>query len=150
MGAREIAATTVGRNALTAGFICHVAAILVGMMTASGADSFFKMVYPASWVLMTAGAYAELRFRSGRPLNTWRFYVAAMASVFPLLGPLAVFGLIYTCPEDGREGQAGLSGFVSALFRLRANVLLLFGLIMLLFLLFAVVTGVNDPYFRRK
>jgi len=99
---------------------------------------------------MTIGAYAELRLRSGRPLKSWRFYSAAMASVFPLLGPPAVFGLIYTCPEESREGQAGLSGFVAALFRLRANLLLLFGLIMILFLLFAVVTGTNDPYFRRK
>ncbi|HOH57623.1 MAG TPA: hypothetical protein PLZ82_07675 [Smithellaceae bacterium] len=150
MQAREMAATSVGRNALTAGLLCHAAAILVGMMTASGADVFFKIVYPFSWVLMTLGAYAELRLRSGRPLKSWRFYGAAMASVFPLLGPPAVFGLIYTCPEEGREGQAGLSGFVAALLRLRANLLLLFGLSMLLFLLFAVVTGADDPYFRRK
>ena len=150
MIAREIAAASVGRNALTVGFICHVAALLVGMMTLSGADAFFKLVYPASWILMTAGAFAELRHRSASPLKTCRFYVAATASVFPLLGPLAVFGLIYTCPENGREGQAGLSGFVSPIFRLRADLLLLFSLIMILFLLFAVVTGTNDPYFRRK
>ncbi|MBP9532070.1 MAG: hypothetical protein KBE72_07140, partial [Syntrophaceae bacterium] len=66
MQAREMAATSVGRNALTAGLLCHAAAILVGMMTASGADVFFKIVYPFSWVLMTLGAYAELRLRSGR------------------------------------------------------------------------------------
>ena len=81
MPAREIATTVFGRNALTAGFICHAAALLAGMTTSSGADVFFKMIYPASWVLMTAGAYAEMRRRGGRPLNSWRFYAAATASV---------------------------------------------------------------------
>ena len=150
MPAREIATTVFGRNALSAGCICHAAALLAGMTTSSGADVFFKMIYPASWILMTAGAYAEIRRRGGRPLNAWRFYAAAMASVFPLLGPLAVFCLIYTCPEEGREGQGDLSGFIPALGRMRGNLLAVFVLILLLFLFYAFIHSRHDPYFQKN
>lgn len=150
MPAREIATTVFGRNALTAGCICHAAALLAGMTTSSGADVFFKMIYPASWVLMTAGAYAEMRRRGGRPLNSWRFYAAATASVFPLLGPPLVLGLIYTFAQIGREGQGDLSGFMPALGRMRGNLLTVFALILLLFLFFAFIHSRHDPYFQKN
>jgi len=103
---REIAYTSFGGNALAAGLICHFAAILAGMMTASGADLFFKIVYPASWGLLIAGSYVELRHRGVRPLNAWRFYLIVMAVVFPLLGLLVVLGLIYSFPETAEKGGA--------------------------------------------
>lgn len=146
---REIAYTSFGRNVLVAGLICHLAAILAGMMTASGTDLFFKIVYPVSWGLLIAGSYAELRHRGGRPLNAWRFYLIVMAAVFPLLGPLVILGLIYSFPESGGEGQGNLSGLFSAILKLRASVLMVFVWIMLLFLLFAVISSRNDPYFQK-
>lgn len=119
------------------------------MMSASGTDLFFKIVYPVSWGLLIAGAYAELRHRGGRPLKSWRFYLVVMAAVFPLLGLLVVLGLIYSFPESGREGPGNLSGLFSAILKLRANVLMVFLWIMLLLLLFAVISSRNDLYFKK-
>lgn len=150
MPAREIATTVFGRNVLTAGWICHVAALLAGMTTASGADLFFKVVYPVSWGFLIAGAYVEMRRRGGSPLNTWRFYAAAMASVFPLLGPPLVLGLIYTFAQSSREGQGDLSGFIPALGRMRGNLLTVFVLILVLFIFFAFIHGRRDPYFQKN
>lgn len=150
MPAREIAYTAFGRNALTAGCICHAAALLAGMTTASGTDSFFEVVYPVSWGFLITGAYVEMLRRGGRPLNTWRFYAAAMASVFPLLGPLLVLGLIYTFAQSGRDEQGDLSGFIPAIGRMRGNLLAVFVLMLLLFLFFAFIHSRHDPYFQKN
>lgn len=147
---REIAHTAFGRNILVAGLICHLAAILAGMMTASGADFFFKIVYPFSWLLLIAGAFAEIRQRGGRPLNTWRFYIAVMAAVFPVLGPLIVLALIYSFPEGGTDGQGNLSGLFPAIFRLRANILVIFLLMVLLLVLFVFTNSQDDPYYKKR
>ncbi len=146
----EIAYTPFGRNVLVAGLIVHVAAILVGMMSAAGADMFFKVVYPFSCLALIAGAYVELRHRGGRPLNAWRFYLIAMAAVFPVLGPLIVLCMIYSFPQGETEAQGNLSGLFPAMLKLRANVLMVFVLLILLFLLFAVISSKNDPYFKRR
>jgi hypothetical protein len=146
---REIAYTGFGGNALFAGLIFHFASILAGVMSSSGSDVFFKVVYPASWALWIAGGYAELQHRSIRPVAAWRFYLIAAVSVFPVLGPLIVLGLIYSAPEkENRTG--GLTGLFPALLRLRANMLLIFVWILLLFLLFAFLHSSNDPYFKKR
>lgn len=147
---RDIAYTTFGRNALAAGLICHVAAILFGMMSASGADAFFKIIYPSSWMLLASGAYVELRHRGSRPLNTWRFYLILMAAVFPVLGPPVVLGLIYSSPRDGQEAQGNLSGLFPAMRRLRASGWIILVLMILLFLVLAIIHSRNDPYFQRR
>jgi uncharacterized membrane protein YiaA len=147
---QEIAYTTFGKNALVAGLICHVVAILFGMMSASGADAFFKIIYPSSWMLLTSGAYAELRHRGGRPMNTWRFYLIFMAAVFPVLGPPVVLGLIYSFPRDGQEAQGNLSGLFPAMLKLRASGWIILVLVFLLFLVMAILHSKNDPYFRRR
>lgn len=146
----DIAYTPFGRNALFTGLICHVAAILVGMMSAAGADIFFKVVYPFACLAFMAGAYVELRHRGGRPLSAWRFYLIAMASVFPVLGPFIVLCLIYSFPQDGANAHGNLSGLFPAMLKLRANALIVFVLLILLFLLFAVISSKHDPYFKRR
>lgn len=146
---REIAYTSFGRNTLFAGLICHIAAILVGMTSAHGGDVFFKMVYPASWAFLVFAGYAELRHRGSRPLSTRRFYLIAAGSVFPLLGPPVVLALIYSASENGAH-TGDLTGLFSAILRLRANLLWVFILLLLLFLLFALPSMRNDPYFKRR
>jgi hypothetical protein len=146
----EIAYTTFGRNALVAGLTGHVAAILAGMMSASGTDIFFKVVYPFSCLAFMVGAYAELLHRGAHPFSTWRFYLIAMACVFPVLGPLIVFGLIYSFPRDDAKAQGNLAGLFPAILKLRANALMVFVLLIVLFFLFAVISGKNDPYFKRR
>lgn len=147
---RKIADTTFGRNALAAGLICHVAAILFGMMSMSGADAFFKIIYPFSWMLLASGAYVELRHRGGRPLKTWRFYLIFVAAVLPVLGPLIALGLIYSFPRDGRETQGNRAGLFPAMLKLRASGWMILALAFLLFLLLAILHSKNDPYFRRR
>lgn len=146
----EIAYTALGRNALVAGLISQVAAILVAMMTASGAGLFFSIVYLFSCLVFVIGAYAELKTRGCYPLRDWRFYVIAAVTVFPLLGPLIVLGLLYSLRISGQEAPVRLSGLFSATFRLKANALVLFLLIIVLFLLFAVIHSRHDPYFKRR
>ncbi|MBA4389945.1 MAG: hypothetical protein C0399_03305 [Syntrophus sp. (in: bacteria)] len=146
----EIAHTTLGRNALFTGLISHVAAILVSMMPASGAELFFSIVFPFSCLALVIGAYTELKNREYYPLRDWRFYVIAAVTVFPVLGPLIALGLIYRFQKNGQEARVRLSGLFLAIFRLKANALVLFALIIFLFLLFAVIHSRHDPYFKKR
>lgn len=145
----EMARSAFGRNALTAGLICHLAAILAGMLSASGGDAFFKMVYPVSWMLLTAGGFAELRHRGIVPLKGWRFYLMALSGVFPVLGPLLVMRLIYSA--SGNDAETGnLTGLFSAMLKLRANGLLILVLILSLFVLFVFLHAGSDAYFQKR
>lgn len=146
---REIAETAFGRNTLAAGLVCHAAALVAGLLSASGGTAFFQIVYPASWGLLTAASFAQLRHRGIRPFATWRFYLIAAAAVFPVLGPLIALALLYSAPAGGST-TGDLTGWPAALLRLRANILLLFVLLLALFLLFAVLSRKDDPYFRRQ
>jgi uncharacterized membrane protein len=146
----EIAYTSIGRNALFTGLISHVAAILVAMMSASGKDHFFGVVFFFSCLLLVVGAFAELKSRGHRPLIEWRFYVIAAVTVFPLLGPLIVLGLVYSIPKSGEERRVSLSGLLPAFFRLRANGLVLFLLIVFLLILFFSASRQDDPYFKKR
>lgn len=147
---QEIAYTTFGRNALFAGLISHMAAILVAMMSASGAGLFFKRVFPFACLGLMIGAYAELKHRGCYPLRDLRFYVVAAVSVFPLLGPLIVLGLLYNFRKSGQGKHVGMSGLFSAFFRLKANVLVVFLLIVILFVLFAFTNSQDDPYYKKR
>jgi len=146
----EIAYTTFGRNALFTGLISHVAAILVGMMSASGKEHFFGIVFLLSCFLLVFGAYAELKNRGYCPLRDWRFYVITAIAVFPLVGPLIVFGLLYSFQKSGQEKRVGISGLFPAFFRLKANVLVIFLLIVFLLILFAVTNSQDDPYYKKR
>ena len=147
---REIAYTSFGRNALVAGLICHVAAILVAMMSASGREYFFGGVFIFSCFLFDVGAFAELKNRGYRPLIKWQFYVIAAATVFPLLGPLLILGLLYGIPKSGEVKCISLSGLLPAFFKLRANGLVLFLLMVFLFILFFFASRQDDPYFKKR
>lgn len=117
-----IAYTKIGNNCLVAGLITHAAALIVGMMTAAGAEAFFSITYIFAWVFLVSGSFAKLRHRVVRPFKTRRFYLTAMAAVFPVLGPLVVLGLIYNCSEDGRAGRpAGFFPIVMAIAGKRAD-----------------------------
>jgi hypothetical protein len=101
----EIAYTAFGRNALLTGLISHVAAILVAMMSASGAKFFFGILFLFSCLALVVGAYAELKNRGYYPLRDWRLYVIAAATAFPVLGPFIVLGLPYSLQKSGQEAQ---------------------------------------------
>lgn len=146
----EIAYTKIGRNALFAGLISHVAAILVAMMSASGKEHFFGIVFFFSCLLLVVGAFAELKNRGYHPFIEWRFYVIAAVTVFPLLGPFIVLGLLYSFQKSGEEGRVGLSGLFPALFRLRANGLVLILLIVFLLILFVFTGSQDDPYYKKR
>jgi hypothetical protein len=145
----KIAYTTFGSNTLLTGLISHVVAILVAMMSASGAALFFSIAFPFSCLALVVGAYTELKNRGYLPSRDWRFYVITTASFFPLLGPLIVLRLLYGFQKNGQEELVSVLGLFSAIFRLKANALVLFVLIICLFLLFAVIHSRQEPYFKR-
>jgi hypothetical protein len=142
---RRIAATAFGSNALVAGLTGHAAAVLAGMLPTSVTELFFIIVYLSSWAALNAGAFVELKYRGRRPARDWRCYLISAASLFPLLGPLLVLGFVY----HQQEGQSGLSGLFPAMLRLRANALLVFILLIVIFLFFALIRSRHDPYFRK-
>jgi hypothetical protein len=115
------------------------------MLAASGTELFFKIVYLASWAALNAGVFVELKYRGRRPARDWRCYLIAAASLLPLLGPLLLLGFVYR----RQEGQSGLSGLFPAMLQLRANALLVFILLILIFLFFALIRSRHDPYFRK-
>ncbi|PKN20867.1 MAG: hypothetical protein CVU71_03560 [Deltaproteobacteria bacterium HGW-Deltaproteobacteria-6] len=147
---KEIAYTGIGRNTLFTGLISHAAAFLAAMMAASGREYFFGIVFFFSCFLFIIGAFAELKNRGCRPLIDWRFYVIVAVTVFPFLGPLVIMGLLYSIPKSGETQNNGLSGLLPAFFRLRANGLVLFLLLVFLFILFVFTGSQDDPYFKRS
>jgi hypothetical protein len=146
----EIAHTKIGRNALFSGLISHLAALLVAMLSSSGTDYFFSIVFPFSCLLLIAGAYAELKNRGYSPFKDWRFYLIAAVTVFPLLGPFIILGLLYRFQKSGQEKRIGLSGLFTALFRLKANVLVIFLLLVFLLILFVFTNSQDDPYYKKR
>jgi hypothetical protein len=147
---REIAYTAFGRNTLVCGLISHTAAMLAGMTTAAGAELYFTILFPFSWVVLVVATYAEIKHRGFSPFEDGRFYGIAIVSILPVLGPLVVLTRLYRFENKGEESRGGLSGLLPAIFRLRANVLLLFVVIIVLFLIFAVIHSRQDPYFKRR
>lgn len=146
----EIAYTPFGRNVLVAGLISHVAALLVSMMSTSGAGLFFTIVFPFSCLALMLAAYVELKSRGSYPLKNWRFYVITAATVFPVIGPFIVLGLLYSMQESRQAAGISLSGLFPAMSRLKAHALVPFVVIIILFLLFAVIHSWHDPYFKRR
>jgi hypothetical protein len=146
----EIASTALGRNAILAGLLSHAAAVLAATLSASGAEPFWGIVFPFSCLVLAIGAYGELTHRGYTPLRDWRFYAIAALTVFPLLGPLMALGLLYHLQKSGQTSPVGIAGLFPALFRLKANALVLFALLLALFLLFAVIHSRHDPYFKRR
>ncbi|MEE9910522.1 MAG: hypothetical protein K4571_02260 [Deltaproteobacteria bacterium] len=146
----EIATTRIGRNALFAGLISHMAALLVAMSSSSGAEHFFRMVFPFSSVLLVVGAFAELKGGGLAPFRNWRFYPIAAVTVIPFLGPFLVLGGLYRMQESRRGKSISLTGLLSALFRLKANLLIILLLMVLLLLLFVFTNGRDDPYYKKR
>lgn len=146
----EIAYTSFGRNALVCGLAGHAAAMLVGMTTVAGGELYFTIVYPVFWFVLVLAAFAEWKHRGYEPAGDGRFYGTAIVSVIPVLGPLTLLFRLYRLQKSGQDVPGKRSGFFSALGRLKANVLVLFVVILLLFLLFAVLHMKEDPYFKRR
>lgn len=146
---REIAYTTFGRNLLFAGLISHIAALIASMMSGAGAYGFFSIVYPFYWSVFILGVFTELRNRGYRPFGIWRFYLIAAAAVFPIIGPLTAFFMLYMLQGDRGDEQFKLWGMFTSVLRLRANLLVIFFLITILFALFAITLQQNDPYFKK-
>lgn len=145
----EIAYTAFGKNALFAGLISHSTAVLIAMMPASGATFFFGIIFPLSCLLLATGSYAEMKQRDCHPLKDKRFYGAVAATLLPLLGLLIVLVILYSIREIGQKAD-GISGFFPAVLRLKADALVIFILLIVLFLLFAVIHSNEDPYFRKR
>jgi len=146
----EIAYTAFGRNAILSGLISHFVAIVVSIMTAFGVQLYFGIVFPLSFLMLAAGAYAELKNRGYRPCTDWRFYLLTAVSVFPVIGAMLFLLLLYCYQKKGQKEGAGLSGLFPAIFRLKANSMGVLALIVFLFLLFVVIHAQEDPYFKRR
>lgn len=146
----DIAYTTIGRNALLTGLISHVTALLVAMMSVSGTEHFFSIVFIFSCFLLVVGIYAEWKHRGCCPFRDWRFYVMAAVTVLPVLGPLIVLVLLYSFQKSGQGKRAGMSDLFPALFRLQANGLVLFLLIVFLLILFVITNSQDDPYYKKR
>jgi hypothetical protein len=140
----DIAATAAGGHLLTLGLISHGAALLGGLVAASGSDRFFAIVFPLAGLALAWGAWLEIQAGGRRPWASARFYVAALLAFLPLLGPLLLLGSLF----GWRHG--GLAGFLPAMGRLHAGAWSLGLLVAALLLLFVLLQSRTDPYFLRR
>jgi hypothetical protein len=120
------------------------------MMAGSGPGHFFGIVFSFSCIFLIIGAYAELKNRDRRPFKVWRFYVMAAATVLPFIGPFLVFWLLYSFQNKGQKISLGFFGFFPVLFKLKANVLIIFLLFVILFVLFFLINRKDDPYYNKQ
>ncbi len=146
---REIAYTTLGKNALSTGLVSHITALLAGMMTVSGAQTFFCAAYGFACLAFALGAYAELKDRGSAPLKSLSFYAAAAASVLPLIGPIAALLMLYAAQGNRKQEPFTLWGMLAAIPRLKVNSLVLFIFLAILFIFFALSNRQHDPYFNK-
>ncbi|MBF0329644.1 MAG: hypothetical protein HQL10_10845 [Nitrospirae bacterium] len=147
---QEIGHTAFGRNALAIGLLGHVAALIVSIMTVSGAGTFFIIVFTLSCIFSVAGTFTELYFRGFRFLDDLKFYLLAVAVVFPFIGPIIVMCFLYSLQRKGEKIHFDFPGFIRLLSRLKANMLLVFVFLIFLFILFAFIHGATDPYFKKR
>jgi hypothetical protein len=145
----EIAYTTIGRNSLFLGLISHITAILVVMMP-SGTTQFFTIVFPISCLFLIVAVHTELKHRGYHPFKQWLLYAAAAATIFPLIGPLLVLAFLYSFQESKSGICKKIFGFIWAVFRLKANMLLGFALIVMLLVLFFFTTSRSERYYKNK
>lgn len=130
------------------GLISHVVALIPAMLPASSYD-FFSIVYPFYWSAFTLGVYIELKNRGCSPFKNWRFYIIAVIAVLPIIGPLTGLFMLYTLQGDKKVEQFTVWGMFTSVLRLKANLLVIFLLIVILFVLFALTQQQNDPYFKK-
>ncbi|MDI6743296.1 MAG: hypothetical protein QMD11_11240 [Smithella sp.] len=145
---KEIVYSSFASNALVIGLISHIGALLIGMIPASGSGRLFLILYLFYWVLFLCAAGVELRGRAYRPSVNAGFYIMAGAAMLPVLGPFIVLRMLYKMQDATDIKQPG--GFVSSIFRLRANLLLVFLIMAIIFILFTVLVSRDNPYFQRS
>jgi hypothetical protein len=145
----EIAYTTVGRNALFTGLISHISAILAGMIPASGND-YFQIVFLFSCLSLIVSVYVELKHRGSNPFKEGLFYTISAVNVLPLIGPFIGLGLLYRSQKTEQGGLVAASGFFPAIFRIKANILIIFLLGALLLVLFVLTSSRDGPYYERR
>lgn len=146
---REIAYTTPGRNALSTGLVSHITALIAGMMTVSGAQTFFCVAYGFACLAFALGAYTELKDRGYAPLRSLHFYAAAAASLVPVIGPIAALLMLYAAQGNRKGEPFTLWGMLSAIPRLKVNLLVLFVFLAILFIFFALSNRQHDPHFNK-
>lgn len=146
---RETAYTTFGRNALSTGLVSHFAALAAGMMTVHGAQTFFSIAYASACLAFALGAYAELKDRGYSPFMSLTFYAAAVVTVLPVIGPIAVLLIMYAAQGDRKGEPFTIGGMLASIPRLKVNPLVLFFFLTILFILFALSVTQHDPYFKK-
>jgi len=143
----EIAYSSFASNALVVGLISHIGALLIGMIPASGSECLFLILYLLYFILFFCAAYKELHDRGYHPIRNKGFYIVMIGAVLPVMGPFFVFRMLYKRHDatDIKRPQ----GFISSILKLRANMLLVFLFIVIIFILFAFLIMKDDPYFKR-
>ena len=145
----EIASTLVGRNSIFIALLAHTSALIVVMMPLDGADFFFSISYPFYYLSFVLGLFAELRGAGYGAFGNWRFYLASIAAIFPIIGPLMALSMLYN-HKCGKSAERSLfGGSFMAIMRLRANPGVIALCVLILFILFALSIRQNDPYFRK-
>lgn len=145
---REIAFTTFGKNALSTGLTAHAAALLAGMVPVGGGQVFFGAVYGLSCLSFMLGVRAELKHRGFAPARSLLFYVSSLASVIPVMGPLVVMIALYAAQGNASREPFRVLGIAGAILRLKINPLVIFIIMTVLFVLFALTLQQHDPYFK--
>ncbi len=147
---REIAYTTLGRNALSTGLVSHIAALVAGMMTVSGAQTFSPMAYGFACLALAFGVYKEMKERGYAPVTrSLGFFLAAAASVPPVIGPIAVLLMLYIAQGKRKGEPFNVGGMLVSIPRLKVNPLVLFLFLVILFVFFALSIIQDDPYFKK-
>ncbi len=145
----DIASTPLGRNSLFIALIAHTAALIVAMMPLGGADFFFGITYPLYFLTFVLGLFAELIDSGYRTFGNWRFYLASIAAIFPIIGPLMALSMLYNLKCGKSTERSRFGGAFMAIMRLRANAGVIALSILMLFILFALSIRQNDSYFRK-
>lgn len=145
---REIAYTSLGRNALSTGLVSHFSALAAGMATVAGARAFFFAAYGFAFLAFVVGAYLELKDRGYCPFTSPGFYAAAVVSVLPVIGPVAALLILYAVQGDGKAEPFTVGGMLASIPRLKLNPIVLFIFLVILFILFALSVTQHDPYFK--
>lgn len=146
---REIAYTTAGRNVLSTGLISHITALLAGMMTVSGAQTFFFIAYGFACLAFAFGTYTELKGRGYAPFLSLSFYAAVAAAVLPVIGPVTALLILYSAQGERKKEPFTAGGMLASIPRLKVNPLILFLFLTILFIFFALSITRQDPYFKK-
>lgn len=142
-----IAKTFLGNNLLGLGLISHFTAMIIGMLAIQNAGVISAVLYFVGYLFFMLGIFLELQTQQNTVLKNWHFYTSSVLALFPIVGPIITFVLLYKVHNARSQQSKTLTGFITSIFALKVHPILLMIWSITIAIALAFTFQQHDPYF---